>query len=77
MKDDPVVIVGAARTPMAGFGGEFADITAPELGAAAISGALDNAGVVAGDVEDGIINHEGLRRCSVSRLLQVGGSQRL
>lgn len=55
MKDDPVVIVGAARTPMAGFGGEFADITAPELGAAAISGALDNAGVVAGDVEDVIM----------------------
>ena len=52
MKDDPVVIVGAARTPIAGFGGGFADMTAPELGAAAISGALVNAGLAAADVED-------------------------
>ena len=52
MKNDPVVIVGAARTPMAGFGGEFADMTASELGAAAISGALDKAGLAADEVED-------------------------
>ena len=52
MKDDPVVIVGAARTPIAGFGGGFADMTAPELGAAAISGALVKAGLAASDVED-------------------------
>ena len=52
MKDDPVVIVGAARTPIAGFGGGFADMTAPELGAAAISGALVKAGLAAADVED-------------------------
>ena len=52
MKDDPVVIVGAARTPIAGFGGGFADMTAPKLGAAAISGALVKAGLAAADVED-------------------------
>ena len=52
MKDDPVVIVGAARTPIAGFSGGFADMTAPELGAAAISGALVKAGLAAADVED-------------------------
>ena len=52
MKDDPVVIVGAARTPIAGFGGGFADMTAPELGAAAISGALAKAGLAAADVEE-------------------------
>ncbi len=52
MKDDPVVIVGAARTPIAGFGGGFADMTAPELGSVAISGALVKAGLAAADVED-------------------------
>ena len=52
MKDDPVVIVGAARTPIAGFCGGLADMTAPELGAAAISGALVKAGLEAADVED-------------------------
>lgn len=55
MVDDPVVIVAAARTPMAGFGGEFADMTASELGAAAISGALGKAGLAASDVEDVIM----------------------
>ena len=52
MRDDPVVIVGAARTPIAGFGGEFADMTASELGAAAISGALLKSGLAASEVED-------------------------
>ena len=33
---DPIVIVGAARTPMGGFQGELADVKAPELGATAI-----------------------------------------
>ena len=31
---DPIVIVGAARTPMGGFLGDFKDVAAPELGAA-------------------------------------------
>ncbi len=39
MKD--VFIVGAARTPMGGFQGVFRDLTAPELGAAAIQSALE------------------------------------
>ena len=34
--DDPVVIVGAARTPMGAFQGELSSLTAPELGAVAI-----------------------------------------
>jgi acetyl-CoA C-acetyltransferase len=40
-----VIIAGAARTPMGGFQGEFADVTAPALGGVAIKGALANAGV--------------------------------
>jgi acetyl-CoA C-acetyltransferase len=49
---DPIVIVGAARTPMGGFQGELKDLTASELGAAAIRAALTRAGVDAADVEE-------------------------
>ena len=38
------VIVGAARTPMGGLQGDLAPLAAPDLGAAAIRGALDRAG---------------------------------
>ncbi|WP_321943332.1 acetyl-CoA C-acetyltransferase [Paraburkholderia tropica] len=44
-QQDPVVIVAAARTPMAGFQGDFASLTAPQLGAAAIACALERAGL--------------------------------
>ena len=40
-----VVIVGASRTPMGGFHGEMSQATAPELGGAAIKGAIEGAGV--------------------------------
>lgn len=43
MHDDPVVIVSMARTPTGGFQGELKDKTAPELGAAAIKGAVERA----------------------------------
>jgi len=46
---DPVVIVGAARTPMGGFQGDLAGASAPQLGAAAIAAALARAGVEARD----------------------------
>lgn len=49
---DPIVIVGAARTPMGGFQGELKDVTAAQLGSAAIAAALGRAGVPAGDVEE-------------------------
>ena len=47
--EDPIVIVGAARTPMGGFLGDFKDVTAPALGARAISAAVERAGVAAGE----------------------------
>ena len=40
MHEDPIVIVGAARTPMGGFQGSLSDMTAPELGGAAIKAAV-------------------------------------
>jgi acetyl-CoA C-acetyltransferase len=42
---DPIVIVGAARTPMGGFQGDFAGVAAADLGAVAIAAALDRAGL--------------------------------
>ena len=49
---DPVVIVGAARTPMGGFLGDFKDVAAPKLGAAAIAAALERAGLTGGDAQE-------------------------
>jgi acetyl-CoA C-acetyltransferase len=49
---DPVVIVGAARTPIGGFQGALSDMPAPSLGATAIVGALDRAGLPADAVEE-------------------------
>ena len=46
---DPIVIAGAARTPMGGFQGVLKDVPAPGLGGAAIRAALDRAGVEPGD----------------------------
>ena len=43
MTTDPIVIVGMSRTPMGAFQGDFAAIQAPELGAVAIKGAIDEA----------------------------------
>lgn len=49
---DPIVIVGSARTPMGGFQGDLKDATAPELGASAIRAALDRSGVAPDAVEE-------------------------
>ncbi|TWI61822.1 acetyl-CoA C-acetyltransferase [Pseudoduganella lurida] len=43
--NDPVVIVGAARTPMGAFQGDFAALSANELGAVAIRAAVERAGI--------------------------------
>ncbi len=53
--NDPVVIVGLARTPMGAFQGAFSSVTAPQLGAAAIKAAVEEAGVDAGKVEQTIM----------------------
>lgn len=52
MTTDPIVIVGAARTPMGGFQGDLSALTASELGGAAIKAALDRAGVDAAHVDE-------------------------
>ncbi|PAU65424.1 acetyl-CoA acetyltransferase [Pseudomonas sp. PIC25] len=50
--NDPIVIVSAARTPMGGFLGDFKDVTAAELGAAAIRAAVERAGLAADAVDE-------------------------
>ena len=57
MMDDPIVIVGMARTPMGGFQGALKDARAPELGSAAIEAALSRAGVAAHDVDEVIMGN--------------------
>lgn len=52
---DPVVIVAAARTPMAAFQGEFAALTAPQLGSAAIAAAVERAGLKPEHVDEVIM----------------------
>ena len=47
-----VVIVAAVRTPIGSFGGALKDFSAPVLGAMAIRGALEKAGVPAAKVEE-------------------------
>jgi acetyl-CoA C-acetyltransferase len=42
---DPIVIVGAARTPMGAFQGDFAALAAHDLGGAAIKAAVERAGI--------------------------------
>src|SRR5277367_5622774 len=49
---DPIVIVGAARTPMGGFLGDLKDVSAPTLGARAIFAAVERAGITADSVDE-------------------------
>jgi acetyl-CoA C-acetyltransferase len=51
MNKDPVVIVGAARTPMGAFQGDFSSKSASDLGAVAIKAAVERAGVAPDQVE--------------------------
>lgn len=52
MHADPIVIVSYARTAMGGFQGMFKDVTAPQLGAAAIQAAVARAGLSAADIQE-------------------------
>ena len=51
-RHDPVVIVSAARTPMGGFQGALSAKTAPELGAIAVKGAVERAGLTPTAVDE-------------------------
>ena len=57
MLNDPVVIAGAARTPMGGFAGDFASLAASDLGAVAIRAAVERAGIAPADVDEVIMGN--------------------
>jgi acetyl-CoA C-acetyltransferase len=52
---EPIVVVGAARTPMGGFLGELKDVAAPALGAVAIKAALARANLPGEAVDEAIM----------------------
>jgi acetyl-CoA C-acetyltransferase len=60
-----IVIVSAARTPVGSFNGALSSLAAHELGAIAIRGALERAGVSAADVDEVILG----------QVLQAGAGQ--
>ena len=51
------VILSAARTPVGSFGGALSTVPAPSLGATAITGALDRAGVAKDQVDEVILGN--------------------
>ena len=55
MTEDPIVIVGMARTPMGSFQGSLSSISAPKLGSVAIRAALERAHVLNEDVSEVIM----------------------
>lgn len=52
---EPIVIASAARTPVGAFNGSLASVPAHQLGATAIKGALDRAGVAPQEVDEVIM----------------------
>ena len=49
---DAIVILGAARTPMGAFQGDFASLAAHDLGGAAIKAAVERSGIAANKVDE-------------------------
>ncbi len=52
---DPIVIVSARRTAIGSFQGQFATLTSPQLGAAAIAAACTDAGIDGADISEVIM----------------------
>jgi len=49
---DPIVILGAARTPMGAFQGDFSSLAAHDLGGVAIKAAIERAGIAPEKVDE-------------------------
>jgi acetyl-CoA C-acetyltransferase len=52
---EDAVIVSALRTPVGSFGGQFKDVAATELGAAAVRAALEQAGIAGDEVDEVVL----------------------
>ena len=55
MSNDDIVIVSAARTPIGAFMGALSTVPAHELGATAITAALERAGIAPADVDEVVL----------------------
>ncbi len=64
-REDPIVIVSAVRTPMGGFLGDFKDVNAATLGAAAVRAAVERARLQA----DEAVSYTSLTLPTSSRVL--------
>lgn len=56
-KQDPIVIVNGARTPMGGFQGALSAVSAPTLGAIAIEAAIERAKIDPADVHEVVLGN--------------------
>ncbi|MBD3892786.1 acetyl-CoA C-acyltransferase [Hydrogenophaga sp.] len=56
-RSDPVVVVGAARTPMGSFQGDFAALSAHDLGGVAIRAAVERSGVDAALIDEVLLGN--------------------
>ncbi len=76
MSEEKIVLVDGARTPVGSFGGVFKDVPAHELGATAVRGALERAGVPPSEVEEvvmGCIGQVGPDAYNARRVAMAAG----
>lgn len=76
MSNDNVVIVSGARTPMGGFMGSLADVSAPELGALTIAEAVRRAGLQPADIQEVIMGNvlpAGLKQGPARQAMRLAG----
>ncbi|NLR73770.1 acetyl-CoA C-acyltransferase [Leeia aquatica] len=57
MRNDPIVIISIARTPMGGFQGDFHSLSASELGAVAVRAAIERSQLSGTDLDEAIIGN--------------------
>ncbi|MGM0563927.1 MAG: acetyl-CoA C-acyltransferase [Pseudomonadota bacterium] len=73
---DSVVIVDGARTPMGGFQGALAAVSAPQLGAVAVAEAVRRAGLEPTDIQEGILGcvlPAGLKQGPARQAMRLAG----
>jgi len=76
MNNDRIVVVDGARTPIGSFGGAFKDVPGFELGATAVTAALERAGVAADDIAEvvmGCIGQVGPDAYNARRVAMTAG----
>ena len=76
MHQDPIVIVGGARTPMGAFQGSLSNLSAPELGGHAIKAAIKRADIVPNDIQDlimGLCLFAGVKQAPARQAAHLAG----